>query len=421
MSRRWLVLGVFLLALAPASARADVVTDWNEEAIATIGATRTFVVPGSRALAMMHLAMYDAISNITGDAAPYQVIRTAQTDLSPEAAAAAAAHRVLVFVFPARTAQLNARLVRSLAAVPPSPARARAVTYGNAVADAILAWRAQDHAEQTFTYVGVDRPGHWQPTPPAFGPPIYLQWEEVTPFAMTRGSQFRPPPPPALTSPEYAAAVNEVKALGAKDSTVRTPEQTQIAHFWADPVGTATTVGRWNQIAQQVAARRGYTRAQHARLFALLNTALADAAIVAWDCKLTADFWRPVTALRQADRDDNPGTAPDPTWEPLIPTPSFPEYVSGHATFSGAAAVILAHEFGDENSFAVTSYQPPTVVRHYTSFSQAAREGTMSRLYGGIHYRFSCLEGLRCGQELGEYVWSHYFRPEPTGAVIARR
>jgi hypothetical protein len=239
---------------------------------------------------------------------------------------------------------------------------------------------------------------------------------------MTSGSQFRHTiGPPALSSAQYAADLNEVKSLGATGSTTRTADQTNIARFWADGAGTSTPAGHWNRIAQTVGAAEGNTLSENARMFALLNLAEADAAIVSWDNKYQANFWRPITAIRQADLDGNAATQPDPTWTPLIATPPFPTYTSGHSTFSGAAAEILKQYFGADNVSFTTSAEGAAGVpdRSFTSFSQAAAEAADSRLFGGIHYRFDNQHGLQNGIALGQFIYANELQPIPEPSSIA--
>ena len=233
-------------------------------------------------------------------------------------------------------------------------------------------------------------PGAWEPTPPAFAAYLLPQWGFVAPFAMESSDALRPPGPPPLDSAEWAADYNEVKALGAAVESTRTADQTEIARFWADGAGTETPPGHWNHIAQDVAAAQGNTLEQNARLFALLNLALADAAICAWDAKYAFNFWRPVTAIRFGDTDGNDATAADPTWSSFIATPPFPDYTSGHSTFSGAAARVLARFFGrDDIAFVTGSDALPGVTRSFAGFAAAAAEAGVSRIYGGIHYTVS--------------------------------
>jgi hypothetical protein len=239
---------------------------------------------------------------------------------------------------------------------------------------------------------------------------------------MTSGSQFRHSlGPPALTSAQYAADLNEVKSLGAVNSTTRTAEQTNIARFWADGANTSTPPGHWNRIAQTVGTNAGNTVSENARMFALLNLAEADAAIVSWDNKYQANFWRPVTAIRLADQDGNAATEADPNWLPLITTPPFPTYTSGHSTFSGAAAEILKLYFGTDNVNFTTSAEgaPGVPDRSFTSFSQAAAEAADSRLFGGIHYRFDNEHGLQNGIALGQFVYANELQPIPEPSSVA--
>jgi hypothetical protein len=224
-----------------------------------------------------------------------------------------------------------------------------------------------------------------------------------------------------LTSAQYAADLNEVKSLGAMNSTTRTADQTNIARFWADGANTSTPPGHWNRIAQTVGTAQGNTLSENARMFALLNLAEADAAIVSWDNKFQTDFWRPITAIRLADQDGNAGTDPDPNWVPLITTPPFPTYTSGHSTFSAAAAEILSSFYGTDNiSFTTSAEGAPGVPdRSFTSFSQAALEAANSRIYGGIHYRFDSEHGLENGRALGQFVFANELQPIPEPSSLA--
>src|SRR5204862_6848367 len=241
-----------------------------------------------------------------------------------------------------------------LVGIPAGRAR-QGTEVGHEVARQILVWRSSDGSAATVSYTPGTNPGDWQPTPPANLPALAPQWPDVTPFALSAGSQFRPAAPPALTSAAYAAAFNEVKSLGRADSTTRTDEQTQIARFWNDGLGTAFAMGYWNRIAQQVATDQGLSLVQDARLFALLNIAEADAQISCWDAKYTYNLWRPVTAVRAADTDGNPDTAADPGWTSLLTTPNFPSYTSAHSTLSAAAAGALPDLFVGEHHFSVGS------------------------------------------------------------------
>ena len=230
------------------------------------------------------------------------------------------------------------------------------------------------------------------------------QWPFVTPFALAHPSQFRTAGPPPLTGAAYAADLDEVRRLGRVDSAERTPEQTLIARFWADGAGTATPPGHWNQIARDVSRQRDTGLYENARTFALLNIALADAGISSWDAKYFHGLWRPIMAIREADRDGNPATAPDPGWSPLLATPPFPSYTSTHSTFSAAGAAVLSSVFGPETAFTTATDDLPGVIRGFGSFASAAAEAGRSRIYGGIHFEFDNRDGLAAGAAVGQYV-----------------
>lgn len=394
----------------------DVVIDWNN---VTLEAIRTNTPPvnplaASRALAIVHTAIYDAVNSIDRTHEPYAVQLSPLPGTSRAAAAAAAAHHALSVLFPAHQATFDAALDASLAAVPNGSGENRGVELGVEVATQILALRSTDGSGSAVTYTVGSDPGDWQPTPPGFAPsPLAPHWGNVTPWAMTSGDQFAVNGIPALTSAEYAAALNEVKSLGAATGSTRTADQSQIALFWNNGPTTATPPGHLNVMAQLAAESEENTLSDNARLFALLNIAQADAAITSWYNKFATNFWRPVTAIRNAENDDNPDTTDDDTWLSFIPTPPFPTYTSGHSTFSGAAAAVLEDFFGTDNiSFELPSESPdPTVLnRNYTSFSHAAQESADSRMYGGIHFRFDNEDGLTSGTALGQYVAANFLQ-----------
>jgi hypothetical protein len=326
----------------------------------------------------------------------------------------------LVSLFPARQAAYDTALAGSLASIPDGTPKVGGRAIGEQVAAQIISLRANDHSADVTPYTPGTLAGQWRATPPAFAPALLPNWPTVTPWAMTNTTQFRNASgPPALDSAAYAAALNEVKALGRSTGSTRTQEQTDIALFWADGANTSTPPGHWNRIAQDVAAAQGNTLAENARMFALLNLAEADAAICCWDNKYQFNFWRPITAIQLADQDGNAATDPDPNWTPLIATPPFPTYTSGHSTFSGAAAEVLKLFYGTDNITFTTSAEGAAGVgdRSFTSFSQAANEAAVSRLYGGIHYRFDNEDGLQGGIALGQYVFANELQPIPEPAT----
>jgi hypothetical protein len=350
------------------------VIQWNDNVLAAIRVDRTPPPKASRDLAIVHASIYDAVNAIDRTHKPYAVDVPALPGTSAEAAVAAAAHRALVALFPAQTATFDAEFTASLTTIPDGSAENNGVALGNLVADKMLALRANDGASATVAYTPGSGPGVWIPTPPAFAASLLPQWPSVTPFAMRSGGQFTPHDVPALLSAEYTADFNEVKALGSLTSALRTTDQTAIAKFWANGAGTATPPGHLNLLAQAAANSQGNTLSQNARLFAEINVAMADAAIMAWDAKYDTNCWRPVTAIRAADIDGNANTAQDATWTPLLVTPPFPTYVSGHSSFSGAAAAVLKSFFGRDNiTFTLTSEDATVGSRSFTSFSQAAQ------------------------------------------------
>lgn len=427
---KWMTGLCGVLLLGGVAARGDVVTDWNNVLLETIRAEGGPPTIISSWGATMHAAMYDAIDSIDHEYDSYHVRLPAAPTASPEAAGAAAAANVLTALFPQRQGIYAAALTQSLATLPDGPGKTQGVQIGAAAAASILAWRRNDGSTTVVNYTPGANPGDWRPTPPDFSAPATPGWGLVRPWTMSAGSQFRPPLPPALTSQAYTDAFNEVKTLGQRTNSTRTAEQTDIAFFWANDVnGTSKPPGQFNAITQRIAADRPLTLIQKARLFAMLNLALADAGIAAWDGKYDTevDFWRPITGIRLADQDGNPATEAQTDWEPLNAfTPPFPAYISGHATFAGAWATVLKDYFGaDAIAFTATTEDPlyaGPALRVYDSLSDAARENARSRIYLGVHWQFDADEGLATGEKVGNYVAENFLRPVPepiTGAAMA--
>ncbi len=334
----------------------------------------------------------------------YLLNLSAPADADVSAAVAQAAHDALAYLFPAQKAAFDADLSAQLDAIPDGQSQTDGMALGALVAAKFIALRANDGWNATVFDEGSTATGQWRPTGPSFMPALAPQWGDVTPFAMTTSNQFDPAGPPALSSQAYADAVNQTELLGAANSTTRTADQTQIANFWKDGTGTFTPPGHWNNIADQVAQQQGDSLAQNARLLAELNVALADAGIAAWNTKYSLNTWRPITVIQNADSFANAGIIQDTTWQPLIVTPNFPEYISGHSTFSAAAADILTQFFGTDYEFTTNSSSLAGVTRSYTSFDQAAQEAGISRIYGGIHFMFSNTDGLAVGQQVGDWT-----------------
>jgi len=390
------------------SSNADIVTDWNEAALESIRASNTSPPAASRNLAILHAAIYDAVNGVRPTHEPYLVAPAAPRGASAEAAAVAAAHDVLTALYPTRAPTFDALRDGHFAALPANPRRRTGADWGTLVAAAIIAARSNDGSNAVSPWPGSDEPGAWRPTI-SFGglirPALLPLWGQVQLFALDNRHEFRPPAPPSLTSPQYAAEIEQVRLVGRLESATRTVEQTEIAQFWGYGPGSSTPPGHWNQIAQTIAQQQHNSLAENARLFALLNFALADAAIVSWDCKYVFQLWRPITAIQLADTDSNPQTTADPFWLPLLPTPPFPEYTSGHSTFSGAAATVLAVFYADDRvPFDAISDDLPGVRRSYEGFWQAALESGMSRIYGGIHFMSANVQGLEIGARTGTYV-----------------
>jgi hypothetical protein len=390
---------------AEVPARADEVLKWNEILLNAVRQDNTPPPLASRNMAIVHAAVYEAVNAIVGTHKEYRVRILPPQFASPEAAAAAAAHGVLVQLYPRQKQRFDSALHESLAAIRDGPAKIEGIRLGEFTAQWYIDWRSGDRPANIAEQPAETRPGLWRPTPPRFQKALLPQWGRIAPFSAANLSQFRPAPPPKLASEDYARCFNETKLLGAIDSSTRSDDQTEIAHFWADGANTCTPPGHWNEIARTLARNRDNTLTDNARLFALLNISMADAAICCWDCKFKHSFWRPITAIRNAGDTGNPDTEPDPNWTPLLETPPFPAYTSGHSSFSGTAAAVLADFFGtDDVSFTATSDGLPGVERSFTSFSEAANEAGRSRIYGGIHWECDNADGLAMGRSLGAYV-----------------
>jgi len=391
-----------VVAAPNAAVPADPVIAWNQTLVGILGTpgTQPATIHATRSLAILHAAIYDAVDSIEHTSAPYAISIKAPRKADPTAAAAAAGYTVLTGLYPSQQETISSEFNSLLSAVPNGYHKYEGVRTGEAVASALLALRADDGSslpQPTFT--PGTQPGDYQLTPPAFAQPVFTQWPLVRPFALKHANQFRPAPPPALTSKAYEAAFNEVKSLGSATSTTRTADETQIAQFWNPPIWLA-----WNNIAETAALAHHDTLMQNARLFALLNITLADSVIAFYDAKYTYAFWRPVTAIRAADT-GNPALVGDPNWTPLANTAQDPSYPGAHATVSAAAATVLASFFGgDKFNFSAQSSALPGVSRSFTSFSAAANEASLSRIYAGQHFRTDEDAGTKLGNDVAGYV-----------------
>ena len=376
----------------------DAALTWNQATLEAVRKSSMYPETATRIMAMVAIAQFDTLAAIEGTAA-FLVRQTAAGPVHTELALARAAHAILHFTFPNQRTSLDAILAAASAAVPEGASKVNALALGAAIGQAVLDIRASDGSANFVDFGGSDMVGVWRPTGPTFEVAEEPQWAELAPFAMDRPDQFLPPPPPDLDSAEYAAAVNEVKALGAATGSTRTADQAQQAQFWADGRGSYTPPGHWNQIAQQIALAQGNSLAANVRLFAQLNVAAADNAIAAWNAKYTYRLWRPIDAIQRADLDGNGATTKDADWQPLLITPPHPEYVSGHSSFSNAAAAVLRANFGDVG-FTTTSVTLANVSRTYATFQAAADEAGRSRIYGGIHFEFSNTAGKLMGERV---------------------
>jgi PAP2 superfamily len=401
-------------------AHADAVVDWNKIAVDTIKTGGHPSQVQTVEFAIVHAAIYDAVQAFTGRYAPYHVTITGATG-SPVAAVATAGHDVLLNLFLQQAATLNTKYSDYLASqglLITDPG----VVVGQQAAAGIIALRANDGRfpsnPQCPTFTSNTDPGVWRPTPsflpgapPSLAPALVPWLACVTPFTLESPSQFRAAPPPKLSSKRYAKDYNEVKVLGIRVNSTRTPEQTIIGYFWADNAAVG-----WNQTVQGIATASVHNLGDSARLFALVNFAGADAEIASWDTKYAYVFWRPITAIREGDTDGNAKTVGDPTWEPLINTPNFPEYTSGHATYSGAVTKMLALFFGsDKMSFTTSSANPNLTLaeatRSYARFSDAEEEVIDARIYVGIHFRTADEVGQGQGKRVAKWAFKHFLRP----------
>jgi hypothetical protein len=403
---------VICCGLLSVSTIGNEVFEWNALMIDAIRADNTGPTLSTRNLAILHLAIFDAVNSITRSCQPYQTQVEAPLECSPSAAAAAAGHEVMNALYPGFSARSDQLLATFLERSPPNLALTNGISLGLEVAKAALNNRADDGATTDVPYIPSDEPGQWRRTPPLLRPPLTPQWRYVDLFALPEFQSFLPASPPALGSAEYALALNEVKALGSRESSVRTAEQSKIAVFWSDFSYTSMPPGHWHLITAEIARSRALTLPESARLFALISIAQADAAIVCWEAKFRYNLWRPITAIQRAAEDGNSLTEAVPEWNSYLNAPPFPGYISGHSTFSKATTEVIAAFFGtDSIGFDATSDSLPGVVRHFDSLSACADEIGMSRIYGGIHFSFDNIEGKRCGQMIGGFVSANFLLP----------
>ena len=363
----------------------------------------------SRSAALVSVSVFDAVNGIDRWFTPYLVEERAPARTSVDAATIQAAYATLVRLYPAQAAFLTARRDASMdrvIAVERSDAVQRGMLWGQRVADAI--WSARQHdglSPAMAPFMGSATIGFWRPTPPANSPGSGPQFATMTPWVLARPAQFRPVPPPALNSPEYATDFNETKVWGAATGSPRQPEDSALARFWS---GNGTLF--WTRVASELAQTRQLTPHESAHLFAVLHVALADASIATWDAKYRYVFWRPVTAIPLADNDGNNDTAADQTWTPFLTTSAHPEYPSGHSNLAGAAATVLSTLLGDHVAFDATSEVMPGAVRSFVGFERAIEEMADARVFGGMHFRTACVRGSELGSTVASHVLRHAMR-----------
>ena len=401
-----LPLAFALLMAVPMNAQ-NVVTQWNAIASTTIVTNAKEVSVASGVwFAYVHLAAFDAVNAIDHRFQPYLFTANPPAGANQDAAAVAAAHRILVAYFPAQQPALDAQFAASVAAISDTPANISAgLAVGEASAQALITARANDGLLANVPYTPPAGPGFWQPTPPAFGPPLTPWLSQMAPFTMSGAAQFFPDEgPDALDSQQWIDDYNQTKTLGALNSTVRTPQQTEIGLFWTEHTGQ-----QYARAFRNLTTQQGLNTSDAARLMAMLWAGYADAGIGCWNAKFTFSFWRPVTAIQAGG--GNPALTADPNWLPLAKTPSHPEYPAAHGCLTGAVSTILAKYFGTPNlAFSVDSLVTNTT-HNFTSTSDLVHEVEAARIYAGFHYHHSVIQGKVLGLKVGNQLVKQYFRP----------
>jgi hypothetical protein len=404
-----LVAGLGTTGTAAASPDADpaVIRDWNATAVATI------VIDAGKANAEAFLwlgyvaaPVYNAVVGITREYELYKWRTHGLRSASPEAAAAQAAHDVLLHYFPASQVRLDTQLDASLAGVTDGAAEQQGTAYGAASAAHFIKQRANDGVNAPITFDQAPAKGVWRPTPPT-NTPFFDPWlSQVKPLMMTSPTQFRPGPPPALKSARYTADFNEVKALGAKTGSTRTAQQTETAMFTTD-----VAIGPYQAALRDLTARRAMDISDTARLFAAVDMSITDSIIAVWDAKYHYGYWRPITAIQLADTDGNPDTVADTTWEPLVATPPYPDYVSGFNGVTGAYTGSLSRIMGGGALDLYITSPTAGVTRHYTTASALNRDGIDGRVWLGIHFRTADEVAIDMGTAIANWGLDHYFQP----------
>jgi hypothetical protein len=407
-STLWLTLAVVFVALFGSPARADVIMDWNAQSDAIVAQKQIRPTAHARTQTLLHLAMFEAVNAIERRYLLYRLDLSADRNTSKEAAAASAAHEVLISIYPDQRAALGQMLSKSLAAVAEGEPKAKGIELGKKAAAEMIALRANDGFDASEHYRPHTSPGVYVPTVV----PLFSTVGAATPWAMTSGSQFRPAPPPALDSETWTRDLNEIRELGKIDSTKRTAEQTTIGRFWL-----FTGPRTYNPIVRQVALAKDMDVVDCARLYALASMAGSDAGIAVFDAKYVYNFWRPITAICNADQTVNKATLRDPSWLPLDDTPMHPEYPCAHCITSAAVSTVLQAVAGNEvTEITLTSPTAPGVTRRWRRLQDYNDEVALARIYAGFHYRFSTEVGKEMGKKIGELIVATQLRGEATAA-----
>jgi hypothetical protein len=403
--RRAATATTFLALVLAVPAKADVITDWNQTAIEAMKVANVSGNPGQRNLALMHVAMSDAVNSVQHKYALYAPGGMAAPAASPEAAAAAAARTILLQQVPSQKALIDQTFAASTKDIPDGAAKKDGIALGEKCAAAVLAERAADGTAAPDTYRPVTAPGVWIPTTP----PLFAEYARAKPWVMKSADQVRPPPPPDLKSALYARDYNETKDMGGAKSTRRTPEQTAAVKFWSQ----LNFVPGWQEVARQLSAEKKLSLADNARLFALLNMGIANTIITDWDAKFTYNFWRPVTAIRNGDQDGNDATERDAGWTPLNATPMHPEYPSAAGIIAGVSIGVFEAVFGPKPATAVvvTDLLDPKLQRRYDNVQQVADEVVAVRVWGGIHFRNSLEVGYGMGRKIADFLAENALKP----------
>jgi hypothetical protein len=403
---RSLAIGSICVGLALASpARADVITDWNQTAIAAMKAANIAGNPWTRNMAMMHVAMSDAVNSVQNKYATHAPTGLTNPNASAEAAAVSAARSVLLQQLPAQKAMIEQAFEATIKAIPDGASRKDGIAIGEKCAAAVLADRASDGTNIPDTYRPVTTPGVWIPTTP----PLFAEYARAKPWAMKRADEVRPGPPPDLKSEVYARDYNETKDMGGAKSTKRTADQAAAVKFWTQ----ANFGPAWEEVTRQLAEAKKLSLADNARLFALLNMGMANTFIIDWDAKFTYNFWRPVTAIRNGDMDGNDATERDAGWTSFNATPMHPEYPSQAAIIAGVAVGIFDAILGPTSDVPVTASDliDPKIQRHFANVRQMSDESQDVRVWGGIHFRNSLRVGYDMGTKIADYLINNSLKP----------